>query len=67
MINFLKKDYLQDVEAVKKFASCISERVTKTINKAAKKVEIVLRKLQEHIKEIDFNKYNEYKSSKDKD
>ena len=38
MINFLNKDYLQDVEAVKKFADVITERVKRTISKTVKKV-----------------------------
>lgn len=61
MINFLNKDYLQDVDAVKKFADVITERVKRSINKTAKKVDILFKKMQEHIKQLDFNKYREFK------
>lgn len=61
MINFLNKDYLQDVEAVKKFADVIAERVKRSINKTAKKVDILFKKMQDHIKQLDFSKYREFK------
>jgi uncharacterized protein YPO0396 len=62
MVNFLNKDYLEDVEAVKKFANVISERVKKVISKTVKKVDNLLKKMQEHIKEVDFTKYHEFKN-----
>jgi uncharacterized protein YPO0396 len=63
MVNFLNKDYLQDVEAVKKFADCVAERVKKTISKTVKKVDLLLKKMQDHIKQLDFNKYYDYKNN----
>ena len=60
MINFLDKDYLEDVEAIKKFANSITERVTKVISKTAMKVELLMRKMQDHIKEYDFNNFHEF-------
>jgi hypothetical protein len=61
MINFLNRDYLQDVEAVKKFADYIADRVKRTISKTVKKVDILLKKMQDHIKQLDFTKYREFK------
>ena len=38
MMNFLSKDYIQDVDAVKKFSDFITERVKKAIIKTSKKI-----------------------------
>ncbi len=46
MINFLNKDYLKDVETVKKFAEVISDRVKRTISKAVSKIDILFKKMQ---------------------
>lgn len=57
-INFLNKDCLQDVEKVKKYADIITNRTKKTIKKAADTIESVFKKMEGHIKEIDFNNCN---------
>ena len=57
-LNFLNKDYLQDVDSVKKFADAIADRVRRTISKTVKKVDFLFTKMQEHIKQIDFSKYH---------
>jgi len=45
-INFLSKDYLEDVDNVKKFSNLIAKRTQKAISKTAKKVELLLNKMQ---------------------
>jgi hypothetical protein len=38
----------------------VTERAKKSINKTTKKIEIILRKMQNYIKELDFTKYEEF-------
>jgi hypothetical protein len=59
-INFLDKDYLEDVEDVKKFTNSITERVARSISKTAMKVDLLMKKMQDYIKEIDFNNFHDY-------
>lgn len=62
MINFLQGNghsaVMEEVGTLKGYAETVSERVKKIISKTVKKVEILLGKMQEHIKEIDFTKLN---------
>ncbi len=37
----------------------------RTISKTVKKVDILLKKMQDHIKQLDFNNYNEFKNNPD--
>ena len=61
-INFLSKDErLQEVQTVKKFATAISERTTKIINKTIKKIKSLLQKMQLKIKEYDFYRFGSSK------
>lgn len=61
MINFLNEKQFQDADTIKKMAEVITERVKKTISKTVKKVDILFKKMQEHIKQLDFTKYREFK------
>ena len=45
-INFLNKDYLQDVEEVKKYSDYVADRVKRSIGKSVKKVELLLYRMQ---------------------
>ena len=60
-MNFLNKDYMQNIEEVKKFTDYIAERAKKSMNKCFKKIDILLNKMTSHIKELDFNNYDEFK------
>ena len=55
-VNFLGKDCFEDVDKIKKFASVVSKRVQKAINKTHRKVELIFAKMQSQIKEFDFTK-----------
>ena len=60
-MNFLNKDYMQNIEEVKKFADYIAERTKKGMSKCFKKVDILLKKMQSYIKELDFHNYDDFK------
>ena len=50
VIQFLSKDYMQDVDSVKKFTDYITDRVKRSISKTVKKVDFILNKMQSYIK-----------------
>jgi hypothetical protein len=62
-INFLSKDYFQDVDTIKKFGDYIAERAKKCIGKTVKKMDFILKKMQSFIKELDFSKYEEFRDN----
>jgi uncharacterized protein YPO0396 len=64
VINFLDKDFLEEVEAVKKFTSFITERVANNINKTTLKIQHILQKMQSSFKGVDFNSYHDYNHEK---
>jgi len=57
MINFLSKDYLQDVEEVKKYADFVSEKAKRAINKTVKKTDTIMKKMNDFFKILNFNKF----------
>jgi|LakMenE18May11ns_1017448.scaffolds.fasta_scaffold6327701_1 hypothetical protein len=59
MINFLDKDYLEDVEKLKKFTNSATDEVAKIINKTGKKMKSLLGKMQKLIKQIDFDHFRD--------
>jgi predicted RND superfamily exporter protein len=63
IIQFLNKDYMQDVDSVKKFTDYISERVKRSISKTVKKVDFILNKMQSYIKELDFTMFQHFKDN----
>ena len=60
-MNFLNKDFMQDVESVKNFTDYIAERAKKSMSKTFKKIDLLLKKMQSHIKELDFNNFEDFK------
>jgi len=60
VLQFLNKDYMQDVDSVKKFTDYISERVKRSISKTVKKVDFILNKMQSYIKELDFTMFQHF-------
>ena len=50
MINFLDKDYLEDVDKLKKYTNSATDGVIKIINKTGKKMKALLSKMQKLIK-----------------
>jgi hypothetical protein len=62
MINFLNREYLQDVDEVKRYADFIAEKVKRAIGKTAKKVETMMKKMNDHFKMLDLSKFQEFKN-----
>jgi hypothetical protein len=59
MINFLDKDYLEDVDKLKKYTNSATDEVIKIINKTGKKMKALLGKMQKLIKQIDFDHFRD--------
>ena len=59
MINFLDKDYLEDVDKLKKYTNSATDEVIKIINKTGKKMKALLGKMQKLIKQNDFDHFRD--------
>lgn len=57
MINFLDKDCMEDVEAVRQHAEKLTAHTVKYIKSASDKISLVFDKVQKGIKNNDFNSF----------
>ena len=60
-INFLGQEDLQEVDKIRKSTQRVSVSIQQTIHRTCKKIEMVMGRLQEHIRRCDFNRKDIHK------